>query len=309
MKKKKLLFILNPHSGKGQIKNKLLEIVDAFVKNDFEVTVYPTQRPQEAREIIAEVANEYEMIVCSGGDGTLDEVVSGMMRIDERRTIGYIPAGSTNDFAVSLKIPKDMVEAANIVTHGEPFPCDVGNMNGKYFIYIAAFGLFTDVSYETPQEWKNILGHAAYVLEGMRSLPSMKSHWLRMECNGEVIEDEFVYGMITNSTSVGGFKNMTGDNVLLDDGLFEITLIRAPKNPVEFSEIIASLINIKDSTELIYTAKVSSVNICFEYEVPWTLDGEYGGMYLEVRITNENKAVTFMVKRETMLVQEDSKIW
>lgn len=296
MRKKKLLFIFNPLSGKGQIKNKLMEIVDIFVKNNFEVTVYPTQKPQDARDIVAKKAGRFDLIVCSGGDGTLDEAVSGMMRREKRKYIGYIPAGSTNDFAVSLKIPKDMAEAAQVAVNGMPFACDVGNMNGKFFVYIAAFGIFTDISYETPQERKNLLGHAAYILEGARSLHALKAYEMHVECNEEVVEGEFIYGMITNSTSVGGFKNMTGSNVLLDDGLFEVTLIRKPKNPMELSEIIASLTKLIDDTDLIYTTKTAEICLCSEEEVAWTLDGEFGGEYREVRIVNERQAISLMTQ-------------
>lgn len=296
MKKKKLLFVLNPHSGKGQIRNKLLDIVDTFVKAGYKVQIHPTQAPQEARKMIAKSAGKYDLVVCSGGDGTLDEVVSGMMRRKERTPVGYIPAGSTNDFANSLKLPKDMVKAARVAVSGKPFSCDVGNMNGKFFVYIAAFGLFTDVSYETPQEWKNILGHAAYILEGAKSLAAIKSYPMRVECNGEVLEGDFIYGMVTNSTSVGGFKNMTGPNVQLDDGLFEVTLIKNPRSPAELREILGSLTNLKDETDLIYSAKTDKICITSREDVAWTMDGEFGGNHTKVLIKNEKQAVTIMIE-------------
>lgn len=293
--KKKLLFVLNPHSGKGQIRGKLLDIVDTFIKAGYEVRIHPTQAPGEARKLVAKKAGKFDLVVCSGGDGTLDEVVSGMMRRKERVAIGYIPAGSTNDFAVSLKLPKNMVKAAETAVRGNPFLCDVGNMNGRFFVYIAAFGLFTDVSYGTPQEWKNLLGHAAYLLEGAKSLTAIKSYGMRVECNGQVIEGEFIFGMITNSTSVGGFKNMTGANVQLNDGLFEVTLIKKPKNPVELSEILGSLTNRRDETNLIYSAKAQRISIFTEEEIAWTMDGEFGGSHTRVSIRNEKQAVAIMV--------------
>mgnify|MGYP002771996455 CR=1 FL=1 len=295
MKKRRLLFVFNPRSGKGQIRNKLLDIVDAFVKDDYEVTIHPTQAPQEARSIVTEKAGRYDLVVCSGGDGTLDEVVSGMMRREEKVPIGYIPTGSTNDFANSLKIPKDMMKAAQTAVGGTPFQCDVGNMNGKYFVYIAAFGLFTKVSYDTPQEWKNLLGHAAYILEGAKSLSSIQSYPMHVECNGEVFDGDYIYGMITNSTSVGGFKNMTGPNVQLDDGLFEVTLIKMPKNAIELHEILRSLTTQKDETDLIYSAKTSEIHITSQEEVAWTMDGEYGGTHTEVLIKNEHQAIDIML--------------
>lgn len=296
MNEKRLLFVFNPYSGKGQIKNKLFEIVDLFVKNGYQVEIHPTQAPEEARKMVACSAGEYDLVVCSGGDGTLDEVVSGMMRREDRTVIGYIPAGSTNDFANSLVLPKDMVKAAKIAVTGCPFPCDVGNMNGKFFVYIAAFGLFTDVSYGTSQELKNILGHAAYLLEGAKSLTSIKSYAMRVECNGKVVEGDFIYGMVTNSTSVGGFKNMTGPNVQLDDGLFEVTFIKKPKNALELAEILKCLTSMRDETDLIFSEKADKVLVVSRDEVSWTMDGEFGGNYTRVEITNEKQAVKIMVE-------------
>ncbi len=298
MKKKKLLFVLNPHSGKGQIRGKLLEVIDLFIKAGYEVRVHITQAPMEAHGLVAKKAGKFDLVVCSGGDGTLDEVVSGMMCRERRVPIGYIPAGSTNDFAVSLKLPKNLLKAARTAVSGRPFACDVGNMNGRYFVYIAAFGLFTDVSYGTPQEWKNLLGHAAYLLEGAKSLTGIKAYRMQVECNGEQIEGEFIFGMVTNSTSVGGFKNMTGPNVHLDDGLFEVTLIKRPKNPIELSEILRSLTNLKDETELIYSAKTNRVCITSEEEMSWTIDGEFGGSHTRVSIQNEQRAMLIMVEDE-----------
>ena len=295
---KKLLFIFNPHSGKAQIKNKLLQIVDIMVKAGYEVTIYPTQAKDDAQQIVQRKAKKYDLVVCSGGDGTLDEAVSGMILSEKKVPLGYIPAGSTNDFANSLKIPKDMIKAAQIAVSGKKFACDVGRFNDNTFIYVAAFGIFTEVSYKTSQEWKNILGHAAYILEGAKSLHSISSYRMHVEYEDQVIEDEFIYGMITNSNSVGGFKNMTGKNVLLDDGVFEVTLIRKPKNPVELNEILASLTNLIDDTDLIYSFKTDKVTFLSEEEVPWTLDGEFGGSQQAVTIRNMQQSLDIMVKNK-----------
>ena len=294
---KKLLFIFNPYSGKAQIKNKLLQIVDIMVKAGYEVTIYPTQARADALNLVQKRAKKYDLVVCSGGDGTLDEAVSGMMLSEKKVPLGYIPAGSTNDFANSLKIPKDMVKAAKAAVSGKKFACDVGKFNDSFFIYVAAFGIFTAVSYKTSQEWKNILGHAAYILEGAKSLHEFTSYHMRVEYEDQVIEDEFIYGMITNSNSVGGFKNMTGKNVLLDDGKFEVTLIRKPKNLVELNEILASLSNMIDDTDAIYSFKSDCITFYAEEKVPWTLDGEYGGNPQEVKISNQQQALEIMVKK------------
>lgn len=292
---KKLLFIFNPFSGKAQIKSHLFEIVDTMVKADYEVTVYPTQCAGDAREKVQKDAKNYDLVVCSGGDGTLDETVTGLMNCTKKVPLGYIPAGSTNDFATSLGIPKDMSVAAEIAVNGVPFSCDIGNFNGDNFVYVAAFGLFTAVSYKTSQEWKNLLGHAAYLLEGIKSLHEIPSYLMQVEFNNCCIQDEFIYGMITNSTSVGGFKGMTGSHVRLDDGVFEVTLIKKPRNPIELNEIIASLVNLVDDTNMIYSFKTRKVKFTAKRPVSWTLDGEYGGDHTEVEITNQMQAIDIIV--------------
>lgn len=298
MEKKKLLFVFNPKSGKGQIKNRLLDILDTFVKSGYEVVAHPTQAKDDARLMIEKHARNYDLIVCSGGDGTLDEAVSGMMESPVKVPIGYIPAGSTNDFAASLKIPKNMLRSADIAVNGKLFPCDVGGFNEDYFSYVAAFGLFTDVSYQTSQNLKNVLGHGAYIIEGAKRLVDIPSYILEVEVNGEVIRDEFIYGMITNSTSVGGIKNMTGKDVMLDDGLFEVNLIKFPQNPLQLNEILTNLMMPKAiDTQYIYSFKTDHMILrCENQAIPWTLDGEFGGNHRDVEITNHKQAVQFMVK-------------
>lgn len=295
---KRLLFVFNPHSGKAQIKNHLLDIVDTLVKAGYEVTIYPTQSQGDAVHKIEEEAGMYDMVVCSGGDGTLDEVVTGLMNIEQRVPLGYIPAGSTNDFATSLRIPKDMVKAAATAVNGKKFPCDIGGFNDDFFVYVAAFGLFTEVSYKTSQEWKNVLGHAAYILEGAKRLYDIPSYLMQVEYNNIRLQDEFIYGMISNSTSVGGFKGMTGKDVLLDDGVFEVTLIKKPKNPIELNEIIASLINLVDDTDMVYSFKTDKVTFTSTSRIPWTLDGEFGGEHETVVVKNLCKAVDIIVPEE-----------
>ena len=231
----------------------------------------------------------------AAGDGTLDEVVTGMMHREKKVPLGYIAAGSTNDFATSLGIPKNMVKAAETAVAGRVFPCDIGAFNGDFFVYVAAFGLFTEVSYKTSQEWKNVLGHAAYILEGAKCLHDIPSFLMQVEYDNVRLQDEFIYGMISNSTSVGGFKGMTGKDVLLDDGVFEVTLIKKPKNPIELNEIIASLINLVDDTDMIYSFKTSEVRFTAKNTIPWTLDGEFGGDHEEVVVKNLCKAVEIMV--------------
>lgn len=294
--KEKVLFIINSRSGKGLIRNHVLEIVDIFVKNGMEVTIHTTQKERDACEVTQERAGEFDMVVCSGGDGTLDEVITGMMHRKDRRPVGYIPAGSTNDFANSLKLPKNMEDAARSIALRHPYPCDVGSFNDDYFVYIAAFGIFTDVSYQTRQEMKNLLGHLAYVLEGAKRIFNIKSYHMTVRTQEGETEGDFIYGMVTNSESVGGFRNITGKNVELDDGVFEVTLIRTPKNPIELQEIIAALLLQEMDNKHIYSFKSARVEFESEDEIPWTLDGEFGGDHKKVEIINHERAISIMVK-------------
>lgn len=298
MSEKKLLFVFNPKSGMGLIKNHLLDIVDIMVKAGYEPTVYPTQARGDATRKVKESGANYDRIVCSGGDGTLDEVVTGMREANLEIPLGYIPAGSTNDFARTLGISNDMIKAAEIAVGEHVFPCDVGQFNEDTFIYIAGFGIFTEISYETPQELKNIFGHAAYILSAAKSLASIPSYLMQVEANDEVIQDRFIYGMVTNSISVAGFKGLTGKNVQLDDGEFEVTLIKSPTNPIELNEIIAYLTGILSETKMVYSFKSNHIQIRSRSSVTWTLDGENGGDHWSVDIHNHHQCLNILTKEE-----------
>ena len=291
-----MLFVFNPKAGKGKIKTHLLDIVDIFSSHDYEIVIRSTQAPRDAYEKAKEYANSVDMIVCSGGDGTLDEVVTGIMEAESNVPIGYIPAGSTNDFANSLFMPKNMTKVAEMIMEEELYHCDIGRFNQKTFAYVAAFGLFTDVSYETDQDLKNVLGHVAYVLEGVKRLFDIKSYHMKVTSDEVQAEDDFIVGMITNSRSVGGFKNLTGKNVDMNDGLFEVTLIAHPKNPLQLQEIITALVMAEDNTDLIYSFKTKKLTIESDEEVPWTLDGEFGGDHSYVDIENRHKALNLYLK-------------
>ena len=293
---KKMLFVFNPKAGKGKIKTHLLDIVDIFSSHDYEIIIRSTQAPRDAYEKAKEYANSVDMIVCSGGDGTLDEVVTGIMEAESNVPIGYIPAGSTNDFANSLFMPKNMTKVAEMIMEEELYHCDIGRFNQKTFAYVAAFGLFTDVSYETDQDLKNVLGHVAYVLEGVKRLFDIKSYHMKVTSDEVQAEDDFIVGMITNSRSVGGFKNLKGKNVDMNDGLFEVTLIVHPKNPLQLQEIITALVMAEDNTDLIYSFKTKKLTIESDEEVPWTLDGEFGGDHSYVDIENRHKALNLYLK-------------
>ena len=296
MENKKMLFIYNPRAGKAKIKSNLLDIIDIFTKAGYEVTAYPTQAKGDGQRAVRERKTEYyDLVVCSGGDGTLDEVVSGMMQCEKKTAIGYVPAGSTNDFANSLKIPKNMLSAAQVIVGGNTFGCDIGTFNDDFFVYIAAFGVFTEVSYETRQDIKNVLGHMAYILEGMRRLSAVRAYKMKVESEELTVEGEFLFGMITNSVSVGGFKRITGKYVQLDDGEFEVTLIKKPSNAMELNLIMASLINRNINTDCMYCFRTASLRFTSEDEIAWTLDGEFGGKHTCVDISNQKQALDIRV--------------
>ena len=294
--KKKILFLFNPYSGKGKIKENLADIVDIMVKAGYEVTVYTTQCQGDAVHKAREEAGNYDRIVCSGGDSTLDEVVTGVMSADQRVPVGYIPAGSTNDFGSSLGIDKDMLHAAEIAAGGEPFCCDIGQFNDDYFVYVAAFGLFTEVSYQTSQDMKNMLGHAAYILEGAKQIWDIPSYRMQVEYDGNVLYDEFIYGMVTNSMSVGGFKGIIPGNVELNDGVFEVTLIKTPRNPIELNDIIGFLTGITKESNMVYSFQTADVKFTASEEIAWTLDGEFGGDHSVVQVTNRHQALEIIVE-------------
>ena len=292
---KKLLFVYNPHSGKGLIKNKLCEILDIFAKAGYEMTVCPTQHAMDGYDKVCEADGKYDLIVCSGGDGTLNEVISAVMthRMAKPK-IGYIPAGSTNDFAKSLGIPKDMVKAAKLISNDNSFLCDVGVMNERFFNYVAAFGAFTDVSYKTPQSMKNVLGHQAYIVESLKSLSKIKAYNMKVTCNDITITGNYIYGMVANSKSVGGMKGITGKNILLDDGLFEVILVREAKNPLESQQIVAGLFSKNQDSPMVDRFKASKVIFESDKSISWTLDGEYADDHQLVEIDVCPKAINII---------------
>lgn len=293
---KRLLFVYNPKAGKGAVVKNLHEIVDIFIKADYMVTVYATQERGDACRLLqSEEINRYDLIVCSGGDGTLRESVNGLIKSGANIPIGYIPTGSTNDFAKSLGLSDNMTEAAENITIGSTFLCDAGNFNGENFVYIAAFGLFTEVSYATNQQWKNIFGHVAYILEGVKSLSTIQSYEVEIEHDEGVTKGNYIYGMVTNSLSVGGFRNITGKDVSFDDGKFEVLLIRRPATFAELNDIVISLLRQTFDAVCMKSFKTSHLKIKSREEVNWTLDGEFGGSYRDVEIMNVQQAFPIVV--------------
>ena len=295
---KRLLFVYNPFAGKGMIRNAISYILEEFSANGYEVVVHPTTGAMDAARTVEECGDSFDLIVCGGGDGTLDEVVTGMQTGRFQRPIGYIPAGSTNDYASSLGIPKKIRMAAQAVMNGQVFQCDIGRMNDNYFVYVAAFGAFVNVSYDTPQDMKNMLGHLAYLVRGAASLPSLKSYHMHYESDESSGTDDFMLGMITNSNSVGGFGGITGQDVTLNDGVFEVTLIRMPPIlAVEWPGILSSLMTGTENKNVI-TFKTSRIEIWFDQPVSWTRDGEYGGDHSHLVIENIPQALPILIPDE-----------
>lgn len=407
--RERLLFIYNPHAGKTRIKSKLSDVIETFAQQGYEVIIMPTLKHGDATEYAMEFAQKGECsrIVCAGGDGTLSEVVAGVLKSGCRVPIGFIPAGTTNDFGYSLKIPKDIVQAAELAGATLPIPSDTGEINGKVFIYTAAFGLFADVSYDTSQNVKNVLGRSAYILSGASKLHNVKSYHLTIEyivplseeeaesenstfkaagviektaaeiiengtlqvtgAAGEIeftdnsaevkaaegftgnsalvkaeeefagnsvpvkaeeefagnsaevktaegftddstskvreivaenrikrVEGDFIYGMISNSDSVGGFKGIAGKGVQFDDGIFEMLLVRKPHNLIELTDIINELLSKKLNSENIVYARTSGVRLVSDQELPWSLDGEYGGDMPQAEIHIRKQSVDYI---------------
>lgn len=293
---KKMLFVINPRSGREQIHSRLLEILDLFSGAGYQIQVHVTQMPKDATRIVREYGAGKDLVVCSGGDGTLNEVIGGMMEMEVPPVLGYIPAGSTNDYASSLQIPRSMMEAAQTVLSGTPYPIDIGQFCGdRHFIYIAAFGAFTEVSYQTPQDKKNILGHQAYVLEGVKSLAALKTYPMRVEWDDQVLEEEFVFGMVTNTISVGGFKGLVTQSVALNDGAFEVLLIRKPRTPLDLSSIISYMFLKEEPNEHVFKFKAKSLKLISQTPVDWVLDGEFGGSRTVVEIENLKERLTVQV--------------
>lgn len=291
-----LLFIYNPTAGKGQVSEGLSPILDVFTKAGWLVTTYPTQGPGDAARAARELGPRFDRVVCAGGDGTLSETVTGLMALENPPLLGYIPFGSTNDCATTLDLPKVPVQAAAIAAgEGVPRPSDIGKLNGQPFVYVAAFGAFTQVSYDTPQNLKNTFGHLAYIMEGIASLPTITPYHLKVEYDGHVLEDDFYFGMVSNAFSIGGIRLPKTEHVVLDDGLFEVDLI---KKPVSIADVANGFQTLLDQGPMSAGARVhfqaSHLIFSCDKPIPWTIDGEYGGNLPVNEVFNCSKALTII---------------
>ncbi len=290
---KRMLFIYNPASGKGQMRQKLSAVLERFTQAGWLVTAYPTQCKGDATRVARELGGGYDRVVCAGGDGTLSETVAGLMELPDPPVLGFVPSGSTNDCAHNLRLPAGIERTAMTAAAGFPLPVDVGRLNGSPFVYVAAFGAFTEVAYDTPQELKNTFGHLAYIMAGIGQLPNLTPYHLRVEHEGGVIEDDFLYGMVCNTYSVAGVKALPKDRVVLDDGLFEVLLVRKDVKLTDITNALQALLrNAPVQTAAVVSFETANVTISCDRPIPWTIDGEYGGTYAVGRLENCHRALT-----------------
>lgn len=304
---RKLLFLVNPHAGKGAVRSRLLPILEAFTQADYRTTICLSTASGQLTRVAQDEGGDYDLVVCSGGDGTLNETVNGLLRLEHPPVLGYIPAGTTNDFAASLGIPKHMEEAARLAVSGRELQVDAGLFNDRYFAYVAAFGAFTDVAYATPQEYKNLLGKLAYLLEGAQRLGSLKTYRMHLEHDGGSTDGEFLVGLVSNSSYVAGLPMGKMVEVSMSDGLMEVNLVRKPANLGDLSKTIRALLQGDLDNELLFSVKTRSLRVESDQPVPWTLDGEYGGSCTLARIENRHRLLTIRGPEELPRLQKNRR--
>ena len=292
---KTLLFIVNPRAGKTKSSAPLFDAVATFGRAGYLVRVMLTQAAGDAARFAAQWGGDYDLVVCAGGDGTLNETLSGLMQLENRPPVGYLPNGSTNDFAASLRIPSSVQQAARAVVEGTPHPLDLGAHNARYFSYVASFGAFTKASYSASQETKNALGHFAYILEGIKNLDSLRPYRCGVEADGESFDGDFIFGAVCNSTSIGGLMKLDPERVVLDDGKFEMLLVPSPKTAADLQNLVLALLNQQYDSQGLVFRHVSSLRLETEEELPWSLDGEYAPSVPVVDIVNRQRALRMLL--------------
>lgn len=292
---KTLLLIVNPRAGRTRSMAPMFDAVAHFCEAGYLVSVRRTAYPGHASEIVEEEGERFDRIVCCGGDGTLNETVRGVMTLASPPLLGYIPGGSTNDFAASLSLPADPVQAAARITASDGKKLDVGTFNGRPFVYVASFGAFTRASYAAPQSIKNDLGHLAYILEGVRDLSTLRPYPATVTTEEEIFDGEFLFGAVTNATSVGGLMKLQKEQVVLDDGLFELLLIPNPTNAMELQELIRALVMQDFTGGGVVFRHIPAVTVETPEGFPWTLDGEYGSGAERVEIRNLPRQLGFLL--------------
>lgn len=291
---KRLLLLLNPISGKKIGKRYLADVLEQFCREGYAPTVYVTTRRGDARALACAHGGEAELVVCLGGDGTFNEVVTGLLDGGHHTPIGYIPCGSTNDFAAGIGLKKTIPAATTAILQGTPHTYDVGVFGERYFSYVASFGIFTRASYATPQNVKNALGHLAYVLEGMKELSTIRPWHVRFEVDGRTVEGDYLFGAVSNSLSLGGVLNLDPKSVNMNDGLLELLLVKMPRNATELSECIRALAEQRYETDAITFMSGSEFTVTADPTMEWTLDGEWGSGAEQISIRNRRGAITLL---------------
>lgn len=300
--KKKMLFFVNPNAGHAEIRTHLMEVLEIFARGEYTITVHPTSHAREITEVIAAEGEQYDLVVSVGGDGTLNETVSGLMQLENPPLLGYLPGGTVNDVASSLCLPKNNLDAAKTVTTGREIRIDVGSFNENWFTYVAAFGAFTDVAYSTAQNDKRILGRMAYLLKGVQALSEIHPIHVRAVTENRVIEDDVILGLVASTTSVGGFKADRYLDISLDDGLFEMVLVRNIKNLADINAVATAILKRDFESDHFYVLRTGHIEFYFEEDVPWTLDGEFGGSVRRAVIKNHRQALRIIVPSEPSLI-------
>lgn len=295
MPQKKMLLIVNPRAGRSKSRGPLFDAAAALSEGGWLLSIRRTAAPGDAAEIARTEAENYDAIVAVGGDGTLNETVSGLMRAEDPPVLGYLPQGSTNDFAASLQIPPKPEEAVELILRNTPRRLDIGSWNERSFVYVASFGAFTRTSYTASQAAKNALGHFAYILEGMKDLNSLRPYKIRADADGEVLDGEYLFGAVCNSTSIGGLMKLAPERVVLDDGLFELLLVPNPTNAQELQDLVRALMNQEYDSQGLVFRHISSLHLETEDELPWSLDGEYAPSLPVVDIQNRRQVLAMLL--------------
>jgi YegS/Rv2252/BmrU family lipid kinase len=291
---KKILLVFNPKSGRKEFVRRLYEVINLFSRAKYVVTVYPTTAFGDANTIIKEQGKNYDLIVCSGGDGIINEAVNAYMHINNPPHLAYIPSGTTNDFAVSVGIPRDILKAARSILEGQVRKIDIGAFGDKYFSYVAAFGWFTKVTYTTDQNTKNIFGHAAYIFEGIKHFNNIPSIDCTIHIDNEIVEGNFALGIIANGSSVGGYQKIVNKNSAIDDGLLEVLIAQKPNNFQERQEIINTLLGTQKKSKLVIKRTAKKIKLLSQ-PCDWNIDGEFGGRFENIEIENLHHAVKIIL--------------
>ena len=295
MKKRKLLMIVNPKAGRNKSRGPLFDAAAVLSEAGYLLSIHRTTAPGDASATAEREGERYDVVIAVGGDGTLNEVASALLKLEHPPLLGYLPQGSTNDFAACLRIPPDPPAAAAAIARNVPRRLDAGCWNQRRFLYVASFGAFTRTSYAAAQAAKNALGHFAYILEGMKDLNTLRACKVSITADGEVLDGEYLFGAVCNSTSIGGLMKLDPQRVVLDDGLFELLLIPSPKNAAGLQSLVSALLNQDYDGQGLIFRHVSSVTVRTEEDLPWSLDGEYAPSAPLVEVRTMPQCLTMLL--------------